>query len=234
MLLSHASSLLVPTLASNEWDKDYASHVRSSAQTALEGYAPGKYIQVTNWPEGGLSASFGETHSIELSHISRDPHSGIPTTSRSDSLPSDIARLNREPQSKDHFSSPTTQHANPFDDLPVACHSTSPPLNVGQLNLSPVQLPVDVLRSPSVGLKGLESQVGAQDGLTTGRGVAPTVAETGVPVFSGTDGPGPVSGTFEKRSSSSNAQQDLEAARAALAPQLVSLPLSRAHTSLFS
>ncbi|CED82587.1 hypothetical protein [Phaffia rhodozyma] len=221
LLLSHASSSLIPTLASNEWDKDFASHVRSSAQAALDNYKPGKYINIINWPEAGLTPSFGETHSEELSLISRDPHSGIATTTRSDSLPSDVSRQQAPAQIPSSINS-AAQSENPFEsplDAP-RLRTPSPPLGTGQLNLNLVQLPVDSARSSSASssfdVKGSQHEVGTQEGLSIGKGVAPTVAETGVPLIGGGSQSGSASGRFEKRASSGHAREELEAARAAL------------------
>ncbi|KAL7412813.1 hypothetical protein BDY24DRAFT_391142 [Mrakia frigida] len=193
LLLSHASSLLIPTLESGEWDKDYASHVRSSAQIALETFEPGKFITVNSWPEPGSAPtpSFSESHQTELSSVHRDATAGGIVTSsltRSDSLPSDVAR--QHAAQRIHLAS---HHSSGGSSASASTASSPPPVEaVGALNFSPTEIPE--LSRTSSGEEYVNRGVE--------KGGDPTVAETGIPLTSGPEGPGPISGQLRPRTNS--------------------------------
>ena len=124
--------------------------------------------------------SFGESHATELSSIdSHDAgsdvrHPGILTT----------------PPVVEY--KPPSQPPAPFkpSETHIADKSPSAPINVADLNQSPATIPpTSPLQSASVLATGSPSLDSAPSNM-------PTVAETGIPVSAGSEGPGPATGSL--------------------------------------
>lgn len=135
--------------------------------------------------------SFGESHASELSSISSDvtnasgvTHPGLPTTPPTDHKP-----LYQAPQGPPPPSSypPTQSHAPGVDKS-----QSPPPIDPFTLNQSPANIPA----APAGAHQPLAPVPIVTDAAHAAPVITPTVAETGVPLSAGADGPGPASGSL--------------------------------------
>ncbi|KAJ7225454.1 Eisosome component PIL1-domain-containing protein [Mycena pura] len=181
VLLSQAATPIIaalprfPPTADNPYAGGQATGAtRASLQRALDNYKTG-HINLMLSSGSDLSRSdtrsFGESHARELSSITSDvstsSYPGIPLT----------------PPSDDKKQLPPTSSKVPDA---VSPGSKSPPINPSTLNLAPAPIPNVSGSSP----------VSGDSPVTSEPSVLPTVAETGVPVFAGAQGPGPASGSL--------------------------------------
>jgi len=198
VLLSQASTPIIgalPTLPPSEArpykGAEATGAARASLQHALDNYKTG-HINLPPQPAGADlhrsdtdTRSFGESHAAELSSIDTDHssasdvrHPGIPTT------PPPVE--DKPPQPPAPFET---------DKLPSA------PINVADLNQSPAPIPpTSSLQSAPV--VATESQ--PADSVLAN---IPTVAETGIPVSAGNEGPGPATGSLRDLKESSQPQE---------------------------
>lgn len=188
-LLAGASEQLCRVLPSSPPDQytgaQQTAAVRAALQNALDsGYVPKNEHLPLNVGQSvaGETRSFGETHASELNSIATVTDNGH--DAHDASAPINPAALNNNPApipSTTHYTAPSTgppatvHHyaapsvAPPSSYAPPAAHSASP------------YSPPAVAPSP----------------VSTGSVPhAPTVAETGVPVSAGTEGPGPATGSL--------------------------------------
>lgn len=147
---------------------------------------------------GSDTRSFGESHAAELSSINSD-HSGatagIPTTPPAvEYKPPSQPTVEYKPPSQPPASFKASE-PQATDKLP------STPINVADLNQSPTLIPpTPSLQSvPVVATEGKPV-----DSVPTN---IPTVAETGIPVSAGSEGPGPASGSLRDLRESTSTQQ---------------------------
>jgi hypothetical protein len=158
---------------------------RASLQRALDNYKTGRIALEP--PGADLSRensdtrSFGESHASELSSmvstegtISTEP--GLPLTP-----PAHVTSL----------PPPTSYKLS--DPAPDRTASQSPPVNIAALNNSPAPIPISA--SPSAATTS-PAPIPAPEPINTAAAVVPTVAETGIPVSAGEQGPGPASGSL--------------------------------------
>ncbi|GLB36204.1 putative eisosome component PIL1 [Lyophyllum shimeji] len=161
---------------------------RASLQRALDNYKTG-HINLPPHPAGADlhrsdTRSFGESHASELSSMDSEAHSGLSTT---------------PPHS--HSSTPF----KPAEVLAAATDKTAspPPINPAVLNQAPAPIPASPPSTLSLSPAAISTTSPPPVAPVP---VTPTVAETGVPVSAGTEGPGPASGSLHDiRSASANA-----------------------------
>lgn len=176
-----------PTAESPYTGARTTASTRASLQRALDNWVTG-HINVPSLPNlshkdsvDSDTRSFGESHASELSSI----HSGTSGTSVPGGSP---------------------RHSPPPAPVPVQVHSNSQghPIDPTHLNHSPTPIvpghsnsqtssvatttPLDVV-SPAVASPASPGSVPP---------AGPTVAETGIPISSGTSGPGPASGSLRR------------------------------------
>lgn len=195
ILLAQASESIVDALPSDPPTATQPYHgaqstaaTRASLQYALDHYKPGSISHAFQPSDADLgrsdSRSFGVTHATELSNIATP---GSRPGSRPGTPPMNIRRDSHD--SPGHMLSPGS---------PVM------PVNPASLNNEPAKIPSSPKRTTistgSAGVGMLDLQPGAghdahgQEPAPSMDG--PTVAETGVPLSAGVDGPGPSSGSL--------------------------------------
>lgn len=167
-----------PTTAEPYNGASSTAATRASLQYALDHYTPGSISHQFQPSESDLSRSdsrsFGVTHAAELS--------GIGASSSRPGTPPSVMR---------HESHDSASQIRP---------SSSPimPVNPAALNNEPAKIPSSPQRNSGTGSGLLKLQPeeahDAQEGIAPVEG--PTVAETGVPLSAGANGPGPSSGSI--------------------------------------
>ncbi|KAJ7631017.1 Eisosome component PIL1-domain-containing protein, partial [Roridomyces roridus] len=142
-----------------------------------------------------------KTGHIHLPHLSTGADlSRSETRSFGESHARELSSIASESSHTDESTLPVTPPSGDAKELPA--HSQSPPpLDPSTLNLSPAPIPGANLSVPAT-----------SD--STGTPELPTVAETGVPVSAGADGPGPASGSL----------RDIHAASSSAGPRSGGLP----------
>ncbi|KAG5654076.1 hypothetical protein H0H81_007490 [Sphagnurus paluster] len=194
VLLSQASAPIIAALPTIPPSPDHpytglqaTGAARASLQRALDNYKTG-HINLPPQPTGADlhrsdTRSFGESHASELSSIDSSVathDSG--TLPVGDGAPSDY---------KIH--SPPPAPFKPSEaQLPGAARTTSPPpIDPTTLNQSPTPIPIsspiDATQSP-VPILSSTSPIPVA--------VTPVIAETGIPVVAGSEGPGPARGSL--------------------------------------
>ncbi|KAF7967005.1 hypothetical protein HWV62_36272 [Athelia sp. TMB] len=154
---------------------------RASLQRALDNYKTGR---INLSPESSIDSdfdtrSFGESHASELAL--KDSASGITLTP-----PQHLSDL---PGSA---TAPPSSYKS-TDGAPSRNTTQSPPVNPAQLNNTPASIPIPA----SGGSTASPAPLGSPDKLSSSLPpIVPTVAETGVPVSAGANGPGPASGSL--------------------------------------
>jgi len=224
VLLSQAATPIItalpslpPTPANPYSGSQVTAAARASLQRALDNYKTGHINLPPQSAGSDLSRSdtrsFGESHASELSSMTAPAtQPGIPmtppvgpvdgNTASSVSIPS----TSKSPDFPDSFSPPVK--------------SQSPPINPSHLNLSPAPIPASSSSSSATGvpLSGSPAVLSPDPVKptvdTTLPPITPTVAETGVPVTAGAEGPGPASGSL----------RDIKAASASAGPRSGGLP----------
>ncbi|KAI0067718.1 hypothetical protein BV25DRAFT_1952282 [Artomyces pyxidatus] len=235
-LLSQASEAILtvlppipPSAAQPYSSTEETGSVRAAVQHALDNWTPGQTTLSTSGNASKLdrsnTRSFGETHAAELSRInSAEPHnsqlkSGVPSSPppgsahppvSTDSLSPLTARQTATsipapaPIPVQTLGSPISPNlSSPFakasSQISVPEKTLSPTINPAELNHAPAPIPTTTppqavaIPDPS----NPDAKVPS---------VTPTVAETGVPMSAGADGPGPASGSLlDIRSSPSTA-----------------------------
>ncbi|CCA70155.1 hypothetical protein PIIN_04094 [Serendipita indica DSM 11827] len=183
VLLAGASEQLLRVLPSSP-PEQYTGHqqtaaVRAALQNALDsGYVPKtEHLPLNVGSPTGETRSFGETHASELSTIATVTDNG-----HENSAPINPGSLNNNPAPiPHHYDAPTTgppTHYNaPTSAPPTAYHA---PDSAAHTSLAPPNDPVATPASSTVVPH------------------APTVAETGVPVTAGKEGPGPATGSLNQ------------------------------------
>ncbi|KAG5648038.1 hypothetical protein DXG03_007073 [Asterophora parasitica] len=190
VLLSQASSPIIgalPTLPPSPTQPYTGAQTtgaaRASLQRALDNYKTG-HINLPPHPSGADlnrsdTRSFGESHASELSSINSDITNvspGIATTSPSEYKTSPLPDAAQLHQSPSRF---------PTDNTPI---------DPSTLNQSPSPLPAPSPINPVLPVPTSSS---------INPPVTPTVAETGVPLSAGAEGPGPASGSLHDIKSAS-------------------------------
>ncbi|KLO20220.1 hypothetical protein SCHPADRAFT_992308 [Schizopora paradoxa] len=192
ILLAQASESIVdalpsdpPTATQPYRGAQTTAATRASLQFALDHYKPGSISHAFQPSDADLgrsdSRSFGVTHATELSNIAT--HGSRPG-SRPGTPPMNIRRDSHD--SAGH--------------LAVSPGSPVLPVNPASLNNEPAKIPSSPKRSSissaGVGTLNLQPEAShdAQEPAPSMEG--PTVAETGVPLSAGADGPGPSSGSL--------------------------------------
>ncbi|KAF5377644.1 hypothetical protein D9615_005351 [Tricholomella constricta] len=186
VLLSQASAPIIgalPTLPPSPTQQYTGAQVtgaaRASLQRALDNYKTGHINLPPQLTGADLhrsdTRSFGESHASELSSITSDVTrvSGVTHPGVAISPPSEY---------KTHSPAPA-----PFKPFPAVEKTTIDP---AVLNQSPAPIPVS---SPSIPIP-IAAPVPTSS--SPHAPIIPTVAETGVPVSAGADGPGPASGSL--------------------------------------
>ncbi|KAL0951102.1 hypothetical protein HGRIS_007839 [Hohenbuehelia grisea] len=235
VLLSQASNPIIgalPTIPPTP-GHPYSGHqatgaARASLQRALDNYKTGHINLPPQSAGSDLSRSdtrsFGETHASELSSMtSETPASsqlGLPLTPPA-GAPVQGTFAVPEQHSAPGAAAPKFPEAHHDSSSNVA---SSPPINPMALNQSPASIPgvSPFAGSPSSSAPGMPHPTGAPIVVpdpTRPVGaqmptITPTVAETGVPVTAGADGPGPASGSLH----------DIKAASPSAGPRSGGLP----------
>ncbi|KAF9056230.1 Eisosome component PIL1-domain-containing protein [Panaeolus papilionaceus] len=160
--------------------------VRASLQRALDNYKTGHINLPPHLAGADLSRSdtrsFGESHASELSSI----HSEVSSHANSQTPVSASMPL------------PTSAPIGGGPNQPLPS-SQSPPINPSTLNQSPAPIPLSAPSPPMPQEPSLPTAVAPVPMPV----ITPTVAETGVPVSAGPDGPGPASGSLHDIKASS-------------------------------
>ncbi|KAA1468226.1 hypothetical protein DENSPDRAFT_857164 [Dentipellis sp. KUC8613] len=178
--------------------------IRATLQHALDNWKPGQTTLTA--PAGVIldrshTKSFGETHATELAKISTpEAQSKIPSTppptQAAHAAPQGTAPARPVVPIPGSGASASPEAAvRALDKAPSpapasAPSSSSPTINTAVLNNAPAPIPV-ASGSPPLGVSPDPAKPD-----TTVPSVTPTVAETGVPVSAGADGPGPSSGSL--------------------------------------
>jgi hypothetical protein len=181
--------------------------IRASLQRALDHWTPGQ-VTLSAPAAANLdrsdTRSFGETHAAELQQIQTDEHhlggagDSSPVSNRSPagaSVPLPIpVPIQKIGSGTSPTSSPQTHRASLSSPL---AEGLTPGINPGSLNNEPAPIAA-MPDAVGVTLPGTDTEAKVPS-------VTPTVAETGIPVSGGTDGPGPSSGSLlDIRSSKSS------------------------------
>ena len=170
--------------------------VRASLQRALDNYKTGHINLPPQSSAADLSrsdtVSFGESHASELSSINS-------ATSSSHSA------MNSPSLGATHKPAPApapvpipasvtpVAHTKPLPSGPESASSPhSPPINPYTLNQAPTPIPQATVTPPAASPHADPSKAAAAPHPI----ITPTIAETGVPVSAGPDGPGPASGSL--------------------------------------
>ena len=151
--------------------------MRASLQRALDNYKTGHINLPPQVAATDLSRSdtrsFGESHASELSSLD-----SVPTTAASPTPPPSAGRP-----------LPTTS------TYPIG--ASSPPINPQALNQMPTPIHLSPATAPAPVPQDVLSYPGsATSPVPTFPEITPTVAETGLPVAAGPEGPGPASGSL--------------------------------------
>lgn len=205
MLLAEASSSIVsvlppvpPSTAAPYNGAQTTAQTRAALQHALDNYKPGSLSHSFQPSAADLnrsdSRSFGVTHATELSDIAAAqavaPHSDKDT---SPAVPPVSVHTDKEVTAAPLAA--TASQSPPSATAPVQAPT---PVNPASLNNTPTQIPpASPATSPTVHSNVLH--VNPQDAQNVSAplpSVEPTIAETGVPVSAGADGPGPSSGSI--------------------------------------
>ncbi|EIW86656.1 hypothetical protein CONPUDRAFT_45222 [Coniophora puteana RWD-64-598 SS2] len=186
ILLSHASKKIIgalpsipPSQSSPYQGANETGAARASLQRALDNYKTGHISLHEDISVADLSRSdtrsFGETHASEIAsnEAIEANHPGLSVTPP---LPS-------PPPSSD-----AEKPRSPASSPPAS----SPPIDLHALNQSPASIPT-VAPTASSPTPIDTTAAAAQTKLPSS---TPTIAETGVPVSAGSDGPGPASGSL--------------------------------------
>ena len=184
----------IPPTAGQPYTGEQATaSARASVQYALDHYKPGSLSHGFQPSEADLSRSdsrsFGVTHASELSSI-------VTPESRHSSRPGTPSRH----ESNASVSSTVGSHHGPVP-LPIPSPG-SPSVNPMTLNNEPAQIPSSPKRHSGTlsghGVLHLQTdEPSLKESAEVLPGVeGPTVAETGVPMSAGADGPGPASGSI--------------------------------------
>jgi hypothetical protein len=195
-------TLSPPTIAEPYKGAQTTAAARASLQRALDNYKTGRIVLDSTGAdltrENSDTRSFGESHASELSSMV--------------SLASTEPGLSLTPPA--HTSDlPPTQTSAPHvsyqlsDPGPNRVAVQSPPMNPATLNQSPVPIPTPT--SPA-----------APAASSPEVAIVPTVAETGIPVSAGENGPGPASGSLH----------NIHAASSTAGPKSAGLPGRRASS----
>ncbi|TFK41096.1 Eisosome component PIL1-domain-containing protein [Crucibulum laeve] len=193
---------------------------RASLQRALDNYKTGHINLPPQLAGSDLSRSdtrsFGESHASELSSINSD----LSGTTRPAvmSTPQGNTTKPLSPTTASHPPSSFPTHDSSSSVSPLD-KSHSPPINPNTLNLSPAHIPLAPSSSSPVPIVTPDPTKPTNIVPV----ITPTVAETGVPVSAGADGPGPASGSLH----------DIKGASALSGPRSGGLPASEAHISPF-
>ncbi|KAI3622433.1 sphingolipid long chain base-responsive protein pil1 [Moniliophthora roreri] len=192
---------IVPPSQSNPYTgAQRTGSIRASLQRALDNYKTGHINLPTQSNASDLSrsdtVSFGESHASELSSISSSMSTAIqpsiPLT------PPPGGRPQSPPRNPADSATSADQHASP------PAKTQSLPINPSNLNLSPAPIP-HTTSNTSGNIPGASVSitspvpVAAPDPTKPASvlpAITPTIAETGVPVSAGSDGPGPASGSL--------------------------------------
>ncbi|PVG00768.1 hypothetical protein CPB86DRAFT_754314 [Serendipita vermifera] len=182
-LLATASEQLLRVLPSSPPEQytgnQQTAAVRAALQNALDsGYAPkSEHLPLNVGQEVGETRSFGETHASELTTINTVTDNG-----HESAAPINPAALNNAPAPL-----PAATTAAKHYDAP----NTAPSTHYAPPSMGP---PSSAAHHPA----GYSPPHTAPGGTTSSTSVphAPTVAETGVPVTAGAEGPGPATGTL--------------------------------------
>ena len=148
---------------------------RASLQRALDNYKTGRIALESTGADlsrtDSDTRSFGESHASELS-----------------SMVSTEGTISTEPGLP--LTPPSQPATLPSTVMPVSYQLSdqSPPLNTAILNNSPAPIPIST--SPTA------APIAVADPASPAPAMMPTVAETGIPVASGENGPGPASGSL--------------------------------------
>ena len=213
MLLAEASSSIIsalppvpPSAAVPYGGAQTTAQTRAALQHALDNYKPGSLSHAFQPSAADLnrsdSRSFGVTHATELSNIapvgSVGPHSdksSVPITPP----PVDTAAVSTAAATTTGATSPppvsTSSQTPPSATAPVQAPT---PVNPAALNNAPAPIPSsNPSTSPSVQTNVLHVSPQEAQNVSAPIPIAePTVAETGVPLSAGADGPGPASGSL--------------------------------------
>ena len=159
-----------PTPTSPYAGAETTGRVRASLQRALDNYKTGQIDLAAQFAASDLdrsdTRSFGESHASELSSIYSPEVSTHPAVTPI----------------------PPSANSPPVGPVPGALPTASPsapPIDPSALNQSPTLIPSlspAPVPSPSLG--------------TSLPAITPTIAETGIPVSAGPEGPGPASGSL--------------------------------------
>ncbi|CAG8725510.1 7703_t:CDS:2 [Acaulospora colombiana] len=181
-LLATASEQLLRVLPSSPPEQytgnQQTAAVRAALQNALDsGYAPKEeHLPLNVGNEIGETRSFGETHASELTTINTVTDNGHEGTA-----PINPAALNNAPAPLPSTSAATTHYNAP---------TTAPTPHYAAPSMGPPSSTTHATHySPPTAAPGNTTS-------STSVPHAPTVAETGVPVTAGAEGPGPATGTL--------------------------------------
>ncbi|TFK57224.1 hypothetical protein OE88DRAFT_1650865 [Heliocybe sulcata] len=191
--------------------------VRASLQHALDNYKTGQidlYTYNTNPSSLRKSdtRSFGETHASELSSINTAEAStamqpSIPITPPAQNVPlpgSPAIATHHSPSTQSLHSDVSVKSGSPGTALASSPSGVmSPPLNPALLNQAPAPIPMP--SSPPMSSISPAVPVDPINPAKKALAITPTVAETGVPVSAGADGPGPSSGSLKDLKSPASA-----------------------------
>jgi hypothetical protein len=152
---------------------------RASLQKALDNYKQGCVVLPAPDVANTETRSFGETHASELSRINSVADTHSQPSRRSSSPPL----------------SPLGPRGSPPPSAPVPVHAhlgDSSPVDPSNLNNSPAPIPGGAQEPLASTVTELQSVVSPESAPPS----TPTIAETGVPVAAGKEGPGPSSGSL--------------------------------------
>lgn len=188
MLLSQACKPLLDALPSvpPTTQRPYAgaaatAATRATLQSALDNYKPGDIILPTTGGTEMEARSFGETHASELSRISSvADHHNPPSRTSSPPLSIHNPLLPiATPVQFQRSRSPTLSSMSPVDPSTLNNSPAAIPGSSQDSSLAPISTdPQSVMSAGPIPLN------------------TPTVAETGVPLSGGKEGPGPSSGSL--------------------------------------
>ncbi|KAJ8084076.1 lipid-binding protein [Marasmius tenuissimus] len=215
VLVAQAGSTLVdvlpnvpPSTSSPYKGAQRTGSIRASLQRALDNYKTGHINLPSSSSTSELSrsdtVSFGESHASELSSmtssIATATHPGLPVT------PPPGATGPLEARKDTGLSSPPASVSSPplpASSPPVSFSSPKSqalPINPSNLNTEPAKIPsssnTNLATSPST---TSPVPIIAPDPTKPASAlppITPTIAETGIPVSTGPDGPGPASGSL--------------------------------------
>lgn len=190
VLLSQAAPPIIaalpsipPTPVSPYTGAQTTGAVRASLQRALDNYKTGHINLPPQVGSVDLSRSdtrsFGESHASELSSI----HSELPSQATIQTPP--LSASKPLPASSTHNLSPNSGGASPIN--PLALNQAPAPIPLSPSPPFPV---------PPTTISSSLSGSTTEPSPPTLPAITPTVAETGVPLSAGPDGPGPASGSL--------------------------------------